>query len=146
MTIVMIQGPHEASLTNGAADAMQAALSERARSAGQTLVHLRCDTQAQLIERIARIDRGQADLILFDPGRCARDPAALRPVLRDLDVPYIEVHDDGHDRLDPALPGDSGQRVALVSGFGAQGYTLAMSMALETLGCAESENDVHVGT
>ena len=40
----------------------------------------------------------------------------------------------------------TGPRVAVVNGYQAQSYTLAMSMALEKLGCADCENDFNVGT
>lgn len=144
MAIVMIQGPDDGQ-ARGPAEALHAALSERAQAAGHPLVHYRCGSEQQLVDRLARIDRAQADIILLDPGRCAQAHGALHATLEHLDVPYIEVHRDRHDRLEPVLP-DTGPRVALVNGYEAQSYTLAMSLALETLGCAECENDVHVGT
>jgi hypothetical protein len=61
-------------------------------------------------------------------------------------VPYIEVHDDSHGRAGPALTDGAGPRVAVVSGYAAQNYTLAMSVALEALGCADCENEFNVGT
>jgi hypothetical protein len=70
MTIVMIEGPDASGGTPGH-PTVQAALAERAALAGQELLHIRCDDEAQLLERLANIDRGQADIILLDPGRCA---------------------------------------------------------------------------
>lgn len=145
MTIVMIQGPDAAEDRSPSA-ALEAALGERARHAGQVLLHYRCGSEDQLVERLARIDRGQADIILLDPGRCSGERERLRQALTHLEVPYIEVHDDHHDRPEPVIPAGTGPRVALVSGYAAQGYTLAMSLALEQLGCAECENDFNVGT
>lgn len=144
VTIVMIQGPDACRHAPEATDAVHAALSRRARSAGQHLIHVKCDTQAQLAERLARIDRGQADIILLDAGRAARD-ATLDARLAHLTVPYIEVHSEQTGHSAPAAR-SVGPRLAVIDGYQAQGYTLAMSLALETLGCAESENDVHVGT
>ena len=144
MAIVMIQGPDnpEGRKPDGN---VQAGLSQRAQSAGHALLHYRCATERQLAERLARIDRGQADIILLDPGRCAGD-GPLHRSLSHLQVPYIEVHDDSFDRPEPQLPDDAGPRVAVVNGYQAQSYTLAMSMALEKLGCADCENDFNVGT
>jgi 3-dehydroquinate dehydratase len=142
MAIVMIQGPDGG---RGQVEAtMRNALSERARAAGQSLVQVRYDSAQQLVERLARIDRDGADIILLDPGRCTRD-GALDATLEHLSVPYIEVHADRHDRPEPQLPG-SGPRVAVVNGYQSQSYTLAMSLALETLGCADCENEFNVGT
>lgn len=142
MAIVMIQGPSGAGVQMG--DSMQEALGVRAHAAGQALVNVRCDSAQQLVDRLARIDREGADIILLDPGRCTRD-AALHATLEHLPVPYIEVHSDRHDRPEPQLPG-AGPRVAVVNGYEAQSYTLAMSLALETLGCADCENEFNVGT
>ncbi|HEY4561198.1 MAG TPA: 3-dehydroquinate dehydratase [Lysobacter sp.] len=144
MAIVVIQGPDTAE-GRKPDDNVQAGLSRRAQSAGHALLHYRCATEQQLAERLARIDRGQADIILLDPGHCAGD-GPLHRSLSHLQVPYIEVHDDSFDRPEPQLPDDAGPRVAVVNGYQAQSYTLAMSMALEKLGCADCENDFNVGT
>jgi 3-dehydroquinate dehydratase-1 len=142
MTIVMIQGPDHG---HGQVDAaMRDALSTRARAAGQSLVQLRCDSAQQLVERLARIDRDGADIILLDPGAFTRD-GALRSTLEHLPVPYIEVHPGRHDRPAPR-PAGGGRCVAVVDGYQTQGYTLAMSLALETLGCADCENEFNLGT
>ena len=145
MTIMMIQGPDT---TEGrpSIEAVEAGLGRRARQAGHALLHYRCGTEAQLVERLSRIDRGEADIILFDPGTCANDDGRVVAALNDLRVPYIEVHDDSFDHPAPVLPDGAGPRVAVVNGYAAQSYTLAMSVALETLGCAECETGFNVGT
>ncbi|HZX80550.1 MAG TPA: type II 3-dehydroquinate dehydratase [Lysobacter sp.] len=145
MAIVMIQGPNIAE-GRKPADTVQVGLTERAQSAGHVLLHYRCGTEEQLAERLARIDRGQADIILLDPGRCATPDGPLHRTLNHLQVPYIEVHDDSFEHPEPVIPDGAGPRVAVVNGYRAQSYTLAMSMALEQLGCADSENDFNVGT
>ncbi|MGY3266094.1 type II 3-dehydroquinate dehydratase [Lysobacter sp. HA35] len=144
MAIVMIQGPDNAE-GRLPIEAVEAGLTERAQCAGQALLQYRCDTEEQLVERLSRIDRGQADIILLDPGLAAAN-GPLHRTLGHLDVPYIEVHTDSFDRPEPVIPSGAGPRVAVVNGYEAQSYTLAMSIALETLGCAECENDFAVGT
>lgn len=145
MTIVMIQGPAEDGHAGLPADTVRAALNARARSAGQELVHYRCADAGQLVERLARIDSGSTDLILLDPGSARPDPQVLTPTLAHLQVPYIEIHADSHDRPASVLPA-ANACVAVVNGYAAQSYTLAMSIALEQLGCAECENEFNVGT
>ncbi|MFZ5656099.1 MAG: type II 3-dehydroquinate dehydratase [Pseudomonadota bacterium] len=142
MAIVMIQGPDAG--TGGVSDDVHEALGARAQAAGQSLVHVRCNDARQLVERLGRIEREGADIILLDPGRCARDDS-LHATLEHLPVPYIEVHPGRRDGAGASQP-TAGPRLAVIDGYQAQSYTLAMSLALETLGCAESENDVHVGT
>lgn len=142
MAILMIHGPDDRRMP--ATGPMQDALNERAQAAGQALVQVRCDDARQLVERLARIEGDGADIILLDPGRCTRD-TALHATLEHLAVPYIEVHADRHDRPEPQLPA-GGPRVAVITGYEAQSYTLAMSLALETLGCADCENEFNVGT
>lgn len=144
MAIVMIQGPGDGQ-AQATPEALRSALSERAQAAGQALVHYRCSSEQQLVERLARIDRAQADIVLLEPGDAAGPRTALHSTLEHLRVPYIEVHRDRPDRPDPVLP-EAGPRLALVSGYEAQGYTLAMSLALERLGFADSENEFNVGT
>lgn len=144
MAIVMIQGPQEDGEGCSPGAGMQEMLARRARQAGQALEHYACESEAQLVERLARIDRGQADIILLGPG--PRAGARLASALGTLEVPYIEVHDDSHDAPEPVLPEGAGPRLARVNGYAGHSYTLAMSLALERLGCAECENDVHVGT
>lgn len=145
MAIVMIHGP-DTSEGRPRSDDLQASLTERAQRAGQTLLRYRCDDEQQLADRLARIDRGQADIILLNPGRFGASAGPLQHTLNHLEVPYIEVHDDSFDRPEPVLPADAGPRVAVVNGYEAQSYTLAMSLALEQLGCADCENDFNVGT
>lgn len=142
MAIVMIQGPDAGA--GGVSDDVHEALDARAQAAGQSLVHVRCDDARQLVERLGRLEGEGADIILLDPGRCARDDS-LHATLQHLPVPYIEVHPGRRASAGAGQP-QPGPRVAVIDGYQAQSYTLAMSLALETLGCAESENDVHVGT
>ena len=144
MAIVMIEGPRDPA--RGADPArVHAALAEHAANAGQRWLHVRCEDETQLLSRLASIDRDQADIILLDPGHRAAD-ARLNRTLGGLEVPYIEVHDDSHDRPEPVIPAGTGPRIAVVNGYAAQGYTLAMSVALEQLGCADSDNEFNVGT
>jgi 3-dehydroquinate dehydratase len=85
-------------------------------------------------------------LLLLDPGACVPASEALRGALARLPMPYIEVHDDDMNALEPSIAPRCGPRLRLVHGYAAQSYTLALAIALEHLGCAESGHDVHVGT
>lgn len=118
-------------------------LAGRASQAGRTIAVRGCRDVAEMVECLRRVDGKGTEFLLLDPGARLRGDGALDAVLDDVGVPYIEVHADGTG-VDAAA--SSGHPFDVVGGYGAQGYVLALSIALEHLGCAECENDVHVGT
>lgn len=125
---------------------VRAALVERAAGAGKALALRSCRSESELVECIRNMRAANAELLLLDPGACLPASAALRGALEQLTVPYIEVHDDDARAPEPSLAPGCGRRLRSVHGYWAQSYTLALSIALEHLGCADSGNDVHVGT
>lgn len=146
MSILMIHGPEEPDpRANLFLPGVEAAMSERAANAGKVLMRYRCGSEAEVIERLREAASRDAEIILLDPGRCVPASESLRAALAQLDVPYIEVHDDHPDALESVMQ-PAGRRVTVINGFGAQSFTQAMSVALEKIGCAECEYDYHVGT
>lgn len=150
VSILILRGPN----TDAAVDSMvpplagevRATLVERAAGAGKALTLRSCRSESELVECLRGMRAANAELLLLDPGACLPASAELRGALQQLPVPYIEVHDDHMNALEPSLTPDCGRRLRLVHGYSAQSYTLALSIALEHLGCAESGNDIHVGT
>jgi 3-dehydroquinate dehydratase-1 len=116
-------------------------LVERASQAGKAVSVCGCRRVSDVVESLRRAGRNGTEFVLIDPGS---QPLAEHDVdaLHRLGVPYIEVH------ADASANGTHLTRkpLSVVDGYGAQGYVLALSMALEYLGCAECENDIHVGT
>ncbi|MBV6415352.1 MAG: hypothetical protein OMOMHJEC_03238 [Xanthomonadales bacterium] len=118
-----------------------AQLVRRASQAGKTIAVCGCHDADDLLECVGDPRGLGAEFLLVDARIRSPDPRRVEACLQHLGVPWIEVD------ADPA-----GTRIAqpqaarVVDGYGSQGYVLAMSMALEQLGCAEYENDVHVGT
>lgn len=149
MSIVMIRGPEDPDPERAwrpIPEAVYATLSQCAANAGQALLVYSCGSEEELIERVRKTRRGNADIVLLDPGHCSRASDRLRETLTQLEVPYIEVHDDQYGAMDPVISPRSGPLVAVVNGYASQSYTLAMWMALEQIGCADCANDIHVGT
>lgn len=113
-------------------------LLERARDTGRQLVLHYCESDAALRRAMEQAKADAAEAVLLDPGPfcdvCVRDEAAR------LSVPVVEVHDDGATPWEPSL-----DRTA-IHGYGAQGYVLALAVALERIGCDACSNDFHVGT
>lgn len=89
IAIVMIQGSRGGVGPGGSGPGLdvQAVPNARAQQAGQALLHYRCETDDQILERLARIDGGNADIILLDPGRCGARRSELSAALVHLQVP-----------------------------------------------------------
>lgn len=150
MSIVIVRGPEATHSLNhppsAVPNAVRALLVEHAAMAGKVIALRNCLSEAELIDSLQHARELNAEFILLDPGACARSYEELSLALKELDVPYIEVHDDHVGALESSLSPACGPRLNLIQGYGSQSYTLALSIALEHLGCAECECDVHVGT
>jgi 3-dehydroquinate dehydratase len=150
VSILILRGPN----TDAAVDSMvpplsgevRATLVERAAGAGKAIAVRSCRSESELVDCLRGMRAANAELLLLDPGACLPASEDLRGALAQLPVPYIEVHDDDMSALEPSIAPQCGRRLRLVHGYAAQSYTLALAIALEYLGCADSGNDIHVGT
>jgi 3-dehydroquinate dehydratase-1 len=148
MSILVIRGPerHD-SLTSPPPPlppSVLGALVQRAGCAGQTLAVRSCGSTTEVLTALRLANEWGVRATLLDPGSLSDHPLLQRAV-QGLANPYVEVHDNlGEHEI--ALPAATGHRLAVVDGYGARSYALALEIALEQLGCAECECDVHVGT
>lgn len=151
MSIVIIRGPDKPMqhrrdpLSQSLHGEIITGLVDSAVCAGRTLAIRSCCSDKEVIDTLAIIQRFTPEVLLIDPGTSLGDPEVC-DALRRCGVPYIEIHDDTSIAMEPELQGAAGQRIGIVHGYMAQGYTRAMSMALEHLGCGECEFEYHVGT
>jgi 3-dehydroquinate dehydratase I len=141
MSIVILRGPETPSSQGRSVPAtlptqVLRELVERAIAAGTTVAIRSCASESELLNAVRVSQQHGAELTLLDPGACSGS-AQLQRTLYACGTRYIEVHDDHPGALEPSLPDRHGQRLALAQGYGAQSYTLALSMALEHLGCEE---------
>lgn len=149
MSIIVIRGPR----FSAAAGTMPPALPRevlgglvgRAVGADRTVSVRACSSEADLLHALLMARQARAEIVLLAPGSCVHSPQ-LEEALKRLGLPYIEVHDDSCECPEAVMSGQSGSRLALVNGYMAQSYTLALDIALEHLGCSEYMNEVHVGT
>lgn len=118
-------------------------LVERASLAGKTVALCSCRDASDILDRLRRIDGRNTEFLLLDPGPDAHVGGELDAALHRSGVPYIEVHADSTGALQHSCVGSP---LNVIDGYGAQGYVLALSIALERLGCSECENNIHVGT
>jgi 3-dehydroquinate dehydratase-1 len=148
MSIVIVRGPDHATDSSSPPVALPPpvmhGLAELACHAGKTIALRSCGSERELLQALVACRRSCAELVLLDPGTCTGSPR-LHQLLASAPLPYIEVHDDGPGQHEASLPAGCGQRVAQAHGYGAHSYTLALSLALEHLGCADI-GEVHVGT
>lgn len=144
MSIAIItapQGPQPHA--NGLPREVVSQLVERASRAGRTVAVCGCRNVADVIECLRHARGNGTEFLLLDPGMRTPANGELDAWLDRTGVPYIEVHADVSA---PTGRAAMAHPLSVIDGYGAQGYVLALSIALEHLGCAECENDIHVGT
>lgn len=148
MPIAIIRGPEPIRLASsapvGVPKAVIATLLENAALASKTIALRTCLTEPELIDCLSHANRERFEFVMLDPGECACSEP-LDAALKQLAMPYIEVHDDCGE-LEPTLAAaDCGRPLNVIQGYGSQSYTVALSIALEHLGCAGCENKYNVG-
>ncbi len=106
-----------------------------AKSLGHSLDHLQSNQEHQLIERVHAAQTDGTDFIIINPAAFTHTSVALRDALIAVKTPFIELHlSNVHGREDfrkHSYFSDIAQGV--ISGFGAQGYQLALLAADEQL-------------
>ena len=118
-------------------------LVERAAQAGRTVAVRACSSPDEIVDCLRQLSGNGTEFVLFDPGVHALSCSAIGACVSRLGTPSIEVHAGPHRAIEVAPAADS---ISVIDGYGAQGYVLGLSIALEYLGDAECENKVHVGT
>ncbi len=148
MSILVIRGPERRDALTvpppPLPPSVLGALVQRAGCAGQTLAVRSCSSATEMVAALRMANDWGVRATLLDPGSLTDHPL-LRRAVRGLAHPYVEVHDDT-GLQEASLPPAHGQRLAVVEGYGARSYSLALEIALERIGCVECECDVHVGT
>ena len=106
------------------------ALVHEAKTLGHDLQCLQSNAEHELIEQIHTAQNDGTDYIIINPGAFTHTSIALRDALLGVAIPFIEVHLSNvfaretfrqHSYL-------SDIAVGLISGMGAQGYSLALQV------------------
>lgn len=118
-------------------------LVERAAQAGRTVAVRACSSAGEIVDCLRQLSGNGTEFVLFDPGTHALSRDAIGACVSRLGKPSIEVHAGPERSAAIAAVADS---ISVIDGYGAQGYVLGLSIALEYLGDAECENRIHVGT
>lgn len=97
--------------------------------------HLQSNSEGEIIGRIHQTMDDKTDFIIINPGAFTHTSVALRDALLSVSKPFIEIH------LSNVFAREAFRRqsflsdiaVAVISGAGAQGYELALQVAVGRL-------------
>lgn len=113
---------------------IDAQLTQRAAQAGHRLRSLQSNAEHVLIDAI-HAARGEVALILINPGAFTHTSIALRDALVGVAIPFIELHLSNVYAREPFRQHSylSDVAIGVITGFGAQSYELALSVAIHRL-------------
>lgn len=113
---------------------IDAALIEQASAAGHKLSTLQSNDEGKLVTAIQEA-KNKVNYIIINPAAFTHTSVAMRDALAAVNIPFIEVHlSNVHAREDfrrHSYFSDLAQGV--ISGLGANGYSLALSSAIQSL-------------
>ncbi len=103
--------------------------------AGHTLDCFQNNSEGTLIDRIHQASTDGVDFILFNPGGYTHTSVALRDALAAVKIAFIEIHLSNVHAREPFRQHSyfSALATGVISGFGAQGYALAMQAVIEQI-------------
>jgi len=116
-------------------DAIMSNLSDKAEGDGYSLDSFQANAEHELVERIHSAANESVDFILINPAAFTHTSVALRDALLGVAIPFIEVHLSNVSKREEFRKHSffSDIAVGVISGFGAQGYDLALQAALSHL-------------
>ncbi len=116
-------------------DDILAGMHSLAKSLGHTIEHLQSNQEHQLIERVHAAQNDGTDFIIINPAAFTHTSVALRDALSGVKIPFIELHLSNVHAREEFRKHSYFSDIALgvISGFGAQGYQLALLAADEQL-------------
>ena len=142
-TILVLNGPNLNLLGtrepkhygNDSLDQINQRLQTIVKAAGHTLVFHQSNAEHTLIELIHEAPNQDVAYILFNPAAFTHTSVALRDALLGVGIPFIEIHLSNVHAREPFRKHSYFSDIAqgVISGFGAQGYELALQAALSRL-------------
>jgi len=110
-------------------------LTEKALNAGIQLQCYQSNSESNLIEAIHQASIDKTDYIILNPAGYTHTSVALRDALCAVAIPFIEVHISNIYSRESFrhLSYFSDIAKGLISGFGVQGYSLALTAIIEEL-------------
>ena len=114
---------------------INAMLEDAAERAGITVECLQSNNESALVDRIQAARSDGTRFILINPAAYTHTSVAIRDALAAVDLPFIEVHLSNPHAREPFRRHSylSDLAFGVISGFGAQSYTLAFDAAVAHL-------------
>jgi 3-dehydroquinate dehydratase-2 len=111
-----------------------------ARAAGIALESFQSNSEGELINRVQAAASEGVDFIIINPAAYSHTSVALRDALAAVAIPFIEVHLSNVFAREPFRHHSyfSDIAVGVISGFGADGYDLALQYALRRIAAAKT--------
>ncbi len=116
-------------------ESIMSSLADKAETEGYLLESFQTNAEHKLVERIHNAASESVDFILINPAAFTHTSVALRDALLGVAIPFIEVHLSNVSKREEFRKHSyfSDIAVGVISGFGAQGYELALQAALSQL-------------
>lgn len=114
---------------------IEAALAREAAARGASLACFQSNHEGALIDRIHAAWRDGVDFIIINPAGLTHTSVALRDALAGVAIPFVEVHLSNIHRREPFRAHSylSAIAEAVLCGFGASGYSMALRFACDRL-------------
>jgi len=111
---------------------IHATLEARGRAAGVQVESYQSNSEGELIDRVQAAAVEGIEFILINPGGYTHTSIALRDALSGVAIPFIEVHLSNIHAREAFRHHSyfSDIAVGVICGFGAEGYELALEVAL----------------
>ena len=108
-------------------------LSELSTKEGHKLISFQSNAEHELVDRIHKSQEEDIKCIVFNPGAFTHSSIALRDALSGTAMPFIEVHISNiYSREDFRKKSFLSEiAVGVISGLGAEGYELALKVAIK---------------
>ena len=118
---------------NTTLESINQSLTKQAKTANIALETFQSNSEADLITKIQSLAINKVDFIIINPAAFTHTSVAMRDALSAVKVPFIEVH------LSNVFAREAFRHhsyftdiaVGIISGLGAQGYSLALDYAIQ---------------
>jgi 3-dehydroquinate dehydratase-2 len=122
-------------------------LAAKAQGRGWVLQSLQSNSELVLIERVHAAKTDGTAFIVLNPGGFTHTSVALRDALAAVAIPFIEVHLSNVYAREPFRRHSYFSEIAIgvISGFGAQGYALALDAAFDRLEPGSEGDEIQTG-
>jgi len=116
-------------------DQINAKLQRQAQQAGHDIEFFQSNAEHDLVDRIHKAGQEKVDFALFNPGAYTHTSIALRDAMLGTGLRFFEVHLSNVFRREPFRHHSYLSDIAegVISGFGPQGYELALSAAVSLI-------------